>query len=167
MESTKIPFDYSNFSRDILFEGIQPNTKDKKREIFLIAANALFGKRIEQDTNWTRALEKIDLSRFYATSLKENDALDTWMDLSLELTRELDFYSTNFPFNVPYFPRNPYLKYIHKTREKWKYDPTEGRKKYERELCLWGVKEVLSQRFKKSKDLIIRIVLTKMMVAKR
>ena len=134
-------FTYKDFERDILFEGIQPSTKDKKKRDFIDCCKCLVWEenrtRYELDESFR---EKIDLSRFYATSHKEKDALDTWMDLSVELTRELDFYSTNFPFNVPYFPSNAYLKYIHKTREKWKYDPTEGRKRYERELLFMGCK---------------------------
>ena len=135
-----LSFDYTNFGRDILFEGIQPSSKDKKKRDFLDCCKCLVWEenrtRYELDESFRK---KIDLSRCFANSLKEEGALEKWMDASVELTTELEFYRTKFPFNVSYFPKKPYLKYKYTTRKKWIYDPTEGRQKYCRKLLFEGL----------------------------
>ena len=138
--SSKRPFKYTNFCRDILFDGIQPSTKDKNKRDFLDCCKCLVWEenrtRYELDEKFKA---KIDLSRVYSNTLNQEGALDKWLDLSPDLTAELDFYRSEFPYNVNYFPRYPYLKYKYGTRSKWNYDPTEYRKKYARKVLFEGL----------------------------
>jgi hypothetical protein len=138
--SSNRPFKYTNFRRDILFDGIQPSTKDKNKRDFLDCCKCLVWEenrtRYELDEKFKA---KIDLSRVYSNTLNQEGALDKWLDLSPDLTAELDFYRSEFPYNVNYFPRYPYLKYKYGTRSKWNYDPTEYRKKYARKVLFEGL----------------------------
>jgi hypothetical protein len=138
--SSKRPFKYTNFCRDILFDGIQPSTKDKNKRDFLDCCKCLVWEenrtRYELDEKFKA---KIDLSRVYSNTLNQEGALDKWLDLSPDLTAELDFYRSEFPYNVKYFPQYPYLKYKYSTRSKWYYDPTEGGKKFARKMLFSGL----------------------------
>ena len=140
MESTKIPFDYSNFSRDILFEDIQPSAKDKKKRDFIDCCKCLVWEenrtRYEKDESFRKKINffKENCYRrsnsFINEVLKESDVISRG---------EVDFFHYNYPYNIPNFPQYPYLRYTYSTRCRWKYDPTEGRKQYCKKLLFEGL----------------------------
>lgn len=140
MKSKARLFKYSDLGRDILFESIKTNPKDKTKRDFLDCCKCLVWEenrtRYELDESFRK---NIDLSRVYASTLNQDEALNHWMDISVELTLKLEFYRTHFPFNVPQFPKYPYLKYSESTRSKWKYNPLEERDKFTRKLLLEGL----------------------------
>ena len=140
MESIKIPFDYSNFSRDILFEGIQPSTKDKKKRDFIDCSKCLVWEenrtRYEVNESFRK---KINFYKENINLRKPNYVEGILKDTDVLTEGEFYYFHHNYPYNVPNFPQYPYLKYTYATRCKWRYDPTEGRKEYCKRMLFNGI----------------------------
>jgi hypothetical protein len=135
-----LSFDYSNFGRDILFEGIQPNSKDKKKRDFLDCCKCLVWEENRTRYDLDEAFrKKINFYKENINLRKPNYVDNIVRDTDLLTEGELYYFHNNYPYNVPNFPQYPYLKYTFSRRSRWRYDPTEGRKKYCRKLLFEGL----------------------------